>query len=69
MEDAPALDPIAKYELVERDGAVYVKTDEDSLKTNRRPLNIKCSAVSDEKVLVIGGYGYPQRNTHSIRAN
>lgn len=57
MEDAPALDPLTKYELVEQEGAVYVKTDEVTLKTNRRPLNLKCSAVSDEKVLVIGGYG------------
>lgn len=55
VEDAPALDPIAKYDLVERDGAVYVKSDEETLKANRRSLNIKCSSVSDEKVLVIGG--------------
>lgn len=55
VEDAPALDPLTKYELVEQEGAVYVKTDEVTLKTNRRPLNLKCSAVSDEKVLVIGG--------------
>jgi NADPH-dependent 2,4-dienoyl-CoA reductase/sulfur reductase-like enzyme/nitrite reductase/ring-hydroxylating ferredoxin subunit len=55
VEDAPALDPIAKYELVEKDGAVYIKSDEDSIKANRRFLNIKCSSVSDDKVLVIGG--------------
>lgn len=56
MEDAPALDPITKYEVLERDGAVYIKTDEEILKTNRRPLNIKCSSTSGkEKVLVIGG--------------
>jgi hypothetical protein len=42
--------------VFERDGAVYVKTDEDTLKANRRYLNLKCSSVSDEKVLVIGGY-------------
>lgn len=35
---------------------MYVKTDEETLKANRRFLNIKCSSVSDEKVLVIGGY-------------
>lgn len=56
VEDAPALDPIAKYELVEKDGAVYIKSDEDSIKANRRFLRPKCSSVSDEKVLVIGGY-------------
>ena len=55
MEDAPALDPIAKYEVFEKDGAVYVKADEDTIKANRRFLNIKCSASNDQKVLVIGG--------------
>ncbi|KAF2128212.1 hypothetical protein P153DRAFT_368082 [Dothidotthia symphoricarpi CBS 119687] len=55
VEDAPALDPISKYEVFERDGAVYVKTDEDTLKANRRVLNVKCSSMSDDKVLVIGG--------------
>jgi hypothetical protein len=55
VEDAPALDPIAKYELVEKDGAVYVKTEESTLKANRRFLNLSCPATSDEKVLVIGG--------------
>ncbi|KAF1944600.1 rubredoxin-NAD(+) reductase [Clathrospora elynae] len=55
VEDAPALDPISKYEVFEKDGAVYIKTDEDTLKANRRKLNIKCSSVSDDKVLVIGG--------------
>ncbi|CAO2658125.1 Nn.00g073850.m01.CDS01 [Neocucurbitaria sp. VM-36] len=55
VEDAPALDPISKYEVFEKDGAVYIKTDEDTLKANRRTLNVKCSSVSDEHVLVIGG--------------
>jgi len=69
IEDAPALDPLATYELVEKDGAVYVKTDEATLKANRRHLNIKCSAVSDEKVLVIGGYGLPNRHCFHMEAN
>jgi len=55
VEDAPALDPISKYEVFAKDGAVYIRTSEEALKTNRRPLNIKCSSVSDDKVLVIGG--------------
>ena len=41
--------------MFEKNGAVYVKTDEDTLKANRRFLNIKCSASTNEKVLVIGG--------------
>lgn len=34
---------------------MYVKTTEEALKAKRRHLNIKCSSVSDDKVLVIGG--------------
>ena len=55
MEDAPALDPISKYEVFEKGGAVYIKAEEDAIKANRRFLNLKCSASNDEKVLVIGG--------------
>ncbi|KAF2470821.1 uncharacterized protein BDR25DRAFT_355311 [Lindgomyces ingoldianus] len=55
VEDAPALDPLSKYEVVEKDGAVYVKTVQDTLNANRRFLNLKCSSVSKGKVLVIGG--------------
>lgn len=55
VEDAPALDPISKYQVFERDGAVYIKTDEDTLKANRRKLNLRCSSVTEDKVLVIGG--------------
>ncbi|KAL1612600.1 Apoptosis-inducing factor 1 [Paraconiothyrium brasiliense] len=55
VEDAPALDPLAKYEVFEKDGAVYVKADEDIIKANRRFLNLKCSVANNQKVLVIGG--------------
>lgn len=68
VEDAPALDPLSKYEVVEKDGAVYVKTDQDTLKANRRFLNLKCSSVSNDKVLVIGGYGNPTTPVASLTA-
>ncbi|KAF2868729.1 rubredoxin-NAD(+) reductase [Massariosphaeria phaeospora] len=55
VEDAPALDSISKYQVFERDGAVFVKAEEATIKANKRPLNVKCSSVSQEKVLVIGG--------------
>ncbi|KAF9731129.1 monodehydroascorbate reductase [Paraphaeosphaeria minitans] len=55
VEDAPALDPLSKYEVFERGGAVYIKADEDAIKANRRFLNLKCSASNDQTVLVIGG--------------
>jgi hypothetical protein len=57
VEDAPALDPIAKYDVYEKEGAVYVKAPEAWIKANRRPLDITCPATNNnEKVLVIGGY-------------
>ncbi|KAK7186960.1 hypothetical protein DPSP01_009340 [Paraphaeosphaeria sporulosa] len=55
VEDAPALDPLSKYEVFEKGGAVYIKADKDTIKANRRSLNLKCSASNDQKVLVIGG--------------
>jgi len=57
VEDAPALDPLSKYEIVQKDGAVYIKGEEATIKANRRVLNVRCSAKSSEKVLVIGGLG------------
>lgn len=63
VEDAPALDPLSKYEVFEKDGAVFVKSDEATIKANRRSLNFKCSSVSDEKVLVIGGYEFQQNRS------
>ena len=57
VEDAPALDPLSKYEIVQKDGAVYIKGEEATIKANRRVLNVRCPAKSSEKVLVIGGLG------------
>jgi len=55
VEDAPALDSLLKYEVIEKEGAVYIQSDEATIKANRRVLSIKCSTKSDDKVLVIGG--------------
>ncbi|KAF2091194.1 hypothetical protein K490DRAFT_71422 [Saccharata proteae CBS 121410] len=55
VEDAPALDPIAKFEIIQKDGAVYIKGDEETIKASRRKLDFKCTASGSEKVLVIGG--------------
>jgi hypothetical protein len=56
IEDAPALDPLAKFEIVERDGKVYIKGDEATIKASRRKLNLKCSSKSQDKVVIVGGY-------------
>lgn len=55
VEDAPALDPLAKFKIVQKDGGVYIVGEEKTIKAGRRQLNIKCSAKGQDKVLIIGG--------------
>ncbi|KAI4755569.1 rubredoxin-NAD(+) reductase [Aureobasidium sp. EXF-3400] len=57
VEDAPALDPLAKFEVFERDGAVYIKGEEKTIKANRRQLNIKCRSVKEKDHVVVIGSG------------
>jgi len=54
VEDAPALDPLAKFEVVQKDGAVYIKGEEAVIKANKRHLNLRCQAQGSDRVLVIG---------------
>lgn len=55
VEDAPALDHLAKFEIVEKDGAVFIKGDQNQIKAGRRSPNIQCSAKGQEKVVIVGG--------------
>jgi phenylpropionate dioxygenase-like ring-hydroxylating dioxygenase large terminal subunit len=56
VENAPALDSLATYELHEKNGAVYVSGDESVLKENfPNPLSPKCQAHGGEKVVIVGG--------------
>jgi len=58
VEDAPALDALAKFEIVEKSDGVYIKGEEKVIKASRRAQNIACKPTSqDEKVVIIGGYG------------
>ena len=56
VEDAPALDPLAKFEIIEKDGGVYIKGDESTIKASRRSSDVKCSTQGQEKVVVVGGF-------------
>lgn len=58
VEDAPALDPLAKFEIIQKNGGVYVKGEKEGITSSRRSLNLKCQAQGQEKVVVIGGYVY-----------
>lgn len=55
VEDAPALDPLAKFEVYEKEGAVYIKGDEATIKASRRKPDVRCTAQGPEKVVVVGG--------------
>ncbi|MCJ1309446.1 hypothetical protein MMC25_003106 [Agyrium rufum] len=55
VEDAPALDPLAKFDIVEKSGAIYIKGDEATIKASRRSANHKCSASQQEQVVIVGG--------------
>jgi hypothetical protein len=57
VEDAPALDALAKYDVVEKDGGVFVTADEAGLKSNfPSTLSLKCQAQGAEKIVVVGGW-------------
>ena len=55
VEDSPAIDPIAHFPIVEKDGSIYVQAEESTIKANRRHLDIKCSPQAQERVVIIGG--------------
>ena len=56
VEDAPALDPLAKFKVVQKDGGVYITGEEKTIKAGRRGLSIKCSSKGQDKVVIIGRY-------------
>lgn len=55
VEDAPAPDPLNRFDVFEKDGAIYVKGQESDIKNGRRKPNVKCSSTSSERVVVVGG--------------
>ena len=60
VEDAPALDPLARFEVFERESALWVRGEEEAIRGAKRVLNIKCAVAEPERekedgVLVVGG--------------
>ncbi|RFU33310.1 hypothetical protein B7463_g2981, partial [Scytalidium lignicola] len=57
IENAPAIDNLPCFELSEKDGAVFVKGDIDTIKSSRRKPNVRISgqAITTEKVVIVGG--------------
>ncbi|KAF4548070.1 Pyridine nucleotide-disulfide oxidoreductase-like protein 15 [Elsinoe fawcettii] len=55
VEDAPALDPLHRFKVTQKDGGVYVSAEEKQVKDQRRKLSIKCSPKKKGGVVVVGG--------------
>ncbi|KAF2839464.1 hypothetical protein M501DRAFT_1016543 [Patellaria atrata CBS 101060] len=55
VEDSPALDPLAKFRIVEKEDGVYIKGDEATIKAGKREANLKCTADRSDHLVVIGG--------------
>ncbi|EME46161.1 hypothetical protein DOTSEDRAFT_125938 [Dothistroma septosporum NZE10] len=54
IEDAPAPDPLQKFEIVQKEGEVYIKGSQEQILANKRTLNIKCQAKGNDHVVIIG---------------
>ncbi|KAL2016197.1 hypothetical protein VTK56DRAFT_4086 [Thermocarpiscus australiensis] len=55
VEDAPALNALPVFKAIERDGAVYITGDPDTIKLGHRKPNFKCTVTGSDKVVVVGG--------------
>ncbi|OAG36324.1 hypothetical protein AYO21_09489 [Fonsecaea monophora] len=55
VEDAPAPLSLNAFDLVEKDGGVYVKGKEADIKGGKRTVNIKTTPSSPDKLVIVGG--------------
>ncbi|KAF2153132.1 hypothetical protein K461DRAFT_224386 [Myriangium duriaei CBS 260.36] len=69
VEDAPALDPLHRFKVTQKDGGVYVSGEEDHIKSQRRKLGIKCSPKKQDRVLVVGGGAGAIASVEALRTN
>ncbi|KAI9682164.1 MAG: hypothetical protein M1817_000218 [Caeruleum heppii] len=67
VEDSPALDPLAKFPIKEKDGAIYITGEEGIIKASRRTANVKCSPQGQEKVVIVGGGSGSQGALEGLR--
>lgn len=57
MEDAPAPNALNKFDVFEKNGAVYIRGTEADIKAGQRNPVIKCSVSQpEERVVIVGGY-------------
>jgi hypothetical protein len=56
VEDAPAPNALNKFDVVEKNGGVYIKGEEAAIRAGQRDPVGKRSVTSQDRVVVIGGY-------------
>jgi NADPH-dependent 2,4-dienoyl-CoA reductase/sulfur reductase-like enzyme len=70
IENAPALDALPSFKLSEKNGAIYVTGEQQSIKGSRRKPNIKISGgVGAEKVVIVGGGSGTLGTLETLREN
>ncbi|KAN0113037.1 hypothetical protein V8E51_005988 [Hyaloscypha variabilis] len=70
IENAPAIDSIPSFQLSEKNGAVYITGEQQSIKGSRRKPNIKISGISGpEKVVIVGGGSGALGTLEALREN
>lgn len=55
VEDAPAPDHLNKFDVFEKDGAVYIRGAEKDIKSGRRVPTFKVKSQGQDKVVIVGG--------------
>ncbi|OQV06088.1 Rieske [2Fe-2S] domain-containing protein [Cladophialophora immunda] len=55
VEDSPAPLSLNAFDVIEKDGGVYVKGKAADIKGGKRTVNIKTTPSSQEKVVIVGG--------------
>jgi NAD(P)H-nitrite reductase large subunit len=70
IENAPAIDSIPLFQLSEKNGAVYITGEQQSIKGSRRKPNIRISGISGpEKVVIVGGGSGALGTLEALREN
>ncbi|KAE9375371.1 hypothetical protein N431DRAFT_436855 [Stipitochalara longipes BDJ] len=70
IENGPAIDSIPSFQLSEKNGAVYITGEQQSIKGSRRKPNIKISGISGpEKVVIVGGGSGALGTLEALREN
>jgi len=74
IENAPAIDALPSFKLSEKDGAVYVSGEEQSIKGSRRKPNLRIKGVTiqtapNEHVVVVGAGSGGLTTVEDLREN